>query len=94
MSRIEQALSEVASSLSSFSPRPGPKRAWMLQVEVWLLLGELYLALDQPSDVQQCIQEATQIYPLSHHIMHMVCSFFLTAYYVFFFFAKSNFFFF
>ncbi|XP_044258625.1 tetratricopeptide repeat protein 7B isoform X2 [Tribolium madens] len=70
-SRVEQALSEVASSLSSFSPRPGPQRAWMLQVEVWLLLAELYLALDQPTDVQQCIQEATQIYPLSHHIMHM-----------------------
>lgn len=45
----------------------------MLQVEVWLLLAELYLALDQPTEVQQCIQEATQIYPLSHHIMHMVC---------------------
>lgn len=71
VSRVEQALSEVASSLSSFSPRPGPQRAWMLQVEVWLLLAELYLALDQPADVQQCIQEATQIYPLSHHIMHM-----------------------
>lgn len=69
--RIEQALSEVASSLSSFSPRPGPHRAWMLQVEIWLLLAELYLALDQPGDVQQCIIEATQIYPLSHHIMHM-----------------------
>ncbi|KAJ8934346.1 hypothetical protein NQ314_013387 [Rhamnusium bicolor] len=70
-SRVEQALSEVASSMSSFSPRPGPQRAWMLQVEIWLLLAELYLALDQPSDVQMCIQEATQIYPLSHHIMHM-----------------------
>jgi tetratricopeptide (TPR) repeat protein len=73
VSRVEQALSEVASSLSSFSPRPGPQRAWLLQVEVWLLLAELYLAMDQPADVQQCIQEATQIYPLSHHIMHMVC---------------------
>ncbi|ENN81330.1 hypothetical protein YQE_02266, partial [Dendroctonus ponderosae] len=69
--RVEQALSEVASSMSSFSPRPGPQRAWMLQVEVWLLLAELYLSLDQISDVQQCIQEATHIYPLSHHIMHM-----------------------
>lgn len=72
VSRVEQALSEVASSLSSFSPRPGPHRAWMLQLEVWLLLAELYLALDQPADVHQCIQEANQIYPLSHHIMHMV----------------------
>ncbi|KAJ8973295.1 hypothetical protein NQ317_008171 [Molorchus minor] len=70
-SRVEQALSEVASSMSSFNPRPGPQRAWMLQVEIWLLLAEIYLALDQPSDVLMCIQEATQIYPLSHHIMHM-----------------------
>lgn len=45
----------------------------MLQVEVWLLLAELYLALGQIADVQQCIQEAMHIYPLSHHIMHMVC---------------------
>lgn len=71
-SRVEQALSEVASSLSSFSPRPGPQRAWMLLLEVWLLLAEIYLALDQPADVLMCIQEASQIFPLSHHIMHMV----------------------
>ncbi|XP_057668469.1 tetratricopeptide repeat protein 7B [Diorhabda carinulata] len=70
-SRVEQALSEVASSVSSFNPRPGPQRAWMLQVEIWLLLAELYLALDQPTDVQMCLHEAMQIYPLSHHIMHM-----------------------
>nr|XP_022901602.1 tetratricopeptide repeat protein 7B isoform X1 [Onthophagus taurus]XP_022901603.1 tetratricopeptide repeat protein 7B isoform X2 [Onthophagus taurus] len=71
-SRVEQALSEVASSMSSFSPRPGPQRAWMLLLEIWLLLAELYLALDQPADVMKCILEATQIFPLSHHIMHMV----------------------
>lgn len=58
--------------MSSFSPRPGPRRAWMLLLEIWLLLAELYLALDQPADVLKCIQEATQIFPLSHHIMHMV----------------------
>lgn len=71
-SRVEQALSEVASSMSSFNPRPGPQRAWLLLLEIWLLLAELYLALEQPEDVQQCIQEATQIFPPSHHIMHMV----------------------
>lgn len=71
VSRIEQALSEVASSMSSFNPKPGPQRTWMLQVEVWLLLAEIYLNLDQSSDVQMCIKEATQIYPLSHHVMHM-----------------------
>lgn len=71
-SRVEHALSEVASSLSSYSPRPGPQRAWMLLLEIWLLLAEIYLNLDQLPDVMMCIQEATQIFPLSHHIMHMV----------------------
>lgn len=71
VTRIEQALSEVASSMSSFNPKPGPQRTWMLQVEVWLLLAEIYLNLDQTTDVQMCIKEATQIYPLSHHVMHM-----------------------
>lgn len=61
--------------MSSFSPRPGPQRAWLLQLEVWLLLAELYLSLDQLSAVELCIQEATQIFPLSHHIMHMVILF-------------------
>lgn len=70
-SRVEHALSEVVSSVSSFSPRPGPQRAWKLQMEVWLLLAEIYLTLDEPAYVQQCIQEATQIFPLSHHVIHM-----------------------
>lgn len=34
VSRVEQALSEAASSLSSFTQRPGPRRPWMLQIEV------------------------------------------------------------
>ncbi|XP_018326101.1 tetratricopeptide repeat protein 7B [Agrilus planipennis] len=70
-SKVEQALSEVASSMSSFSPRPGPQRAWLLLMEIWLLLAEIYLNLNQLADAQQCIQEATQIFALSHHIMHM-----------------------
>lgn len=71
-SRIEQALSEAASSLSSFSPRPGPQGAWMIQLKIWLLLADVYLAIDQPHEAMFCIQEASQIYPLSHHIMYMV----------------------
>ncbi|XP_065170657.1 tetratricopeptide repeat protein 7B [Atheta coriaria] len=70
-SRVEQALSEVASSVSSFNPRPGPQRAYLLLLEVWLLLAEIYLCVDQPDDVLKCIQEASQIFPLSHHILHM-----------------------
>lgn len=74
-SRVEQALSEAASSLSSFSPRPGPQGAWMIQLKIWLLLADVYLAIDQPREAMFCIQEASQIYPLSHHIMYMVLNY-------------------
>ncbi|GLH01190.1 Tetratricopeptide repeat protein 7B [Gryllus bimaculatus] len=70
-SRVEQALSEVASSLSSFTPRPGPQRAWILQLQIWLLLAEIYLSLDQEAAATASIQEASSIFPLSHHIMYM-----------------------
>ncbi|XP_008208439.1 tetratricopeptide repeat protein 7B isoform X1 [Nasonia vitripennis] len=69
-SRIEQALSEVASSLSSFVPKPGPQRAWLLQLQVWLLLAEVFLVLDHPKEATLSIQEASNIFPLSHHIMY------------------------
>ncbi|XP_076663255.1 tetratricopeptide repeat domain 7 isoform X2 [Andrena cerasifolii] len=69
-SRVEQALSEVASSLSSFTPKPGPQRAWLLQLKVWLLLTEVYMVLDQPTGAVLSLQEATNIFPLSHHIMY------------------------
>ncbi|XP_032591344.1 tetratricopeptide repeat protein 7B isoform X2 [Drosophila grimshawi] len=71
MSRVEQALSEAASSLSSFTQRPGPRRPWMLQIEIWLLLADVYMQIDQPNESLNCIHEATQIYPLSHQIMFM-----------------------
>ncbi|XP_055385145.1 tetratricopeptide repeat protein 7B [Condylostylus longicornis] len=71
VSRVEQALSEVASSLSSFNPRSGPQSAWMIQLKVWLLLADIYLTIDQPNEALNCILEASQIYPLSHQIMFM-----------------------
>ena len=71
-SRVEQALSEAASSLSSFSPRPGPQKAWMIQMKIWLLLADVYLAIEQPKEAMNCLQEAAQIYPLSHQLMYMV----------------------
>ncbi|XP_012272364.1 tetratricopeptide repeat protein 7B [Orussus abietinus] len=70
-SRVEHALSEVASSLSSFTPRPGPQRAWLLQLQVWLLMAEVFLVLDQPEAATLSLQEATNIFPLSHHIMYI-----------------------
>ncbi|XP_043662000.1 tetratricopeptide repeat protein 7B isoform X2 [Drosophila teissieri] len=71
ISRVEQALSEAASSLSSFTQRPGPRRPWMLQIEIWLLLADVYLRIDQSNEALNCIHEASQIYPLSHQIMFM-----------------------
>uniref|UniRef100_A0A182FV09 Tetratricopeptide repeat protein 7 N-terminal domain-containing protein n=1 Tax=Anopheles albimanus TaxID=7167 RepID=A0A182FV09_ANOAL len=70
-SRIEHALSEAASSLSSFSPRPGPQKAWMIQFKVWLLLADVYLAIEQPNEAINCIQEASLINPVSHQVMYM-----------------------
>uniref|UniRef100_A0A1I8PW08 Tetratricopeptide repeat protein 7 N-terminal domain-containing protein n=1 Tax=Stomoxys calcitrans TaxID=35570 RepID=A0A1I8PW08_STOCA len=78
MSRVEQALSEAASSLSSFTPKPGPQRPWMIQIKIWLLLADVYLTIEQPAEALNCIHEASQIYPLSHQIMYMrglVCVF-------------------
>lgn len=75
-SRIEHALSEVASSLSSFSPRPGPQKAWLIQFKIWLLLADVYLTIEQPNEAINCIHEANLINPVSHQVMYMVCSLF------------------
>ncbi|XP_077267938.1 tetratricopeptide repeat domain 7 isoform X4 [Temnothorax americanus] len=64
-SRVEQALSEVASSISSFTPKPGPQRAWLLQLQIWLLLTEVFLILDQPNGAVLSLQEATNIFPVA-----------------------------
>lgn len=70
-SRMEQALSEAASSLSSFNPKPGPKQHWMVQLRIWLLLAEVYLSIDQLDEAMNCITEANLIYPMSHQLMFM-----------------------
>ena len=71
-SKVEQALSEVASSLNSFVPKPGPQEAWMLQLKVWLLLAQVFIELDLIKEATSCIQEASNIFPMSHHIMFTV----------------------
>lgn len=73
-SRVEHALSEAASSLSSFLQRPGPPKAWMIQMKIWLLLADIYLTSDLPNEAENCVHEATQISPLSHQVMYMVSS--------------------
>lgn len=43
----------------------------MLQLKIWLLLADIYLASDLPIEAENCIQEASQINPLSHLVMYM-----------------------
>lgn len=71
--RVEQALSEVASSISGFQPKPGPKFVWLLQLHIWLLVVELYLKLGQLKEAEASINEANALFPLSHQLMVMVC---------------------
>lgn len=40
-SRVEQALSEVASSLQSSTPKQGPLHPWMTLAQIWLHAGTL-----------------------------------------------------
>ncbi|XP_054715583.1 tetratricopeptide repeat protein 7B-like [Uloborus diversus] len=69
--RVEAALSEVASSISGFQPKPGPKYVWLLQLHIWLLIVELYLRLGQLKEAEASIHEANALFPLSHQLMVM-----------------------
>lgn len=41
-SRMEKTLSDLASSLnSSFQPRAGPERSWVILAQIWLNLGKV-----------------------------------------------------
>lgn len=71
-SKVERAMSEVASSLSSFIPKPGPQKAWIIQLQMWLLLTEVFLDLKQIKEATLSLQEAAGIFPLSHLVLYMV----------------------
>ncbi|KAL8622969.1 hypothetical protein ACOMHN_027090 [Nucella lapillus] len=72
-SRMERALSEVASSLnSSYMPRHGSQQSWLLQAQIWLQLAELYLVLDKVSEAEACVVETSAMFPLSHQVYFMV----------------------
>lgn len=45
--------------------------AWLIQLKIWILLADIYLASDLPTEAENCIQEAMTINPLSHHVMYM-----------------------
>lgn len=46
-SRVEQALSEVASSLQSSAPKQGPLHPWMTLAQIWLHAGMLHIHTQQ-----------------------------------------------
>ncbi|XP_050402565.1 tetratricopeptide repeat protein 7B [Patella vulgata] len=71
-SRMERALSEVASSLNSgLQARPGSQQSWMLQAQIWLHLAELYLSQDKTSEAENCVNETSNMFPLSHQVYFM-----------------------
>ncbi|XP_074657052.1 tetratricopeptide repeat protein 7B-like isoform X2 [Tubulanus polymorphus] len=71
-SRVEQALSEVASSMNnSIQPRQGPSQAWSLQAQIWLHLAELYLTVNNDTEAMACVKEASSIFPLNHQVAFM-----------------------
>ncbi|XP_061407491.1 tetratricopeptide repeat protein 7B-like isoform X2 [Lethenteron reissneri] len=70
-SRVEQALSEVASSLQSSTPKQGPMHPWMILTQIWLHAAEVYVGIGKPSEALACAQEAAGLFPMSHHVLFL-----------------------
>ncbi|XP_075700479.1 tetratricopeptide repeat protein 7B isoform X1 [Rhinoderma darwinii] len=70
-SRVEQALSEMASSLQSSAPKQGPLHPWMTLAQIWLHAAEVYIGIGKPSEATACIQEAANLFPMSHNVLYM-----------------------
>ncbi|XP_041121779.1 tetratricopeptide repeat protein 7B isoform X2 [Polyodon spathula] len=70
-SRVEQALSEVASSLQSSAPKQGPLHPWMTLAQIWLHAAEVYTGIGKPAEATACIQEAANLFPTSHNVLFM-----------------------
>lgn len=47
-------------------------RLWSAHSQVWLQAAEVYLALDRADEADSCTAEATQLFPLSPHVLYMV----------------------
>ncbi|XP_067848169.1 tetratricopeptide repeat protein 7B [Heptranchias perlo] len=71
VSRVEQALSEVASSLQSSMPKQGPMHPWMTLAQIWLHAAEVYIGVGKPTEATACIQEAANLFPTSHNVLFM-----------------------
>ncbi|MGH0171163.1 UNVERIFIED_CONTAM: hypothetical protein FKN15_060382 [Acipenser sinensis] len=70
-SRVEQALSEVASSLQSSAPKQGPLHPWMTLAQIWLHAAEVYTGIGKPAEATACTQEAANLFPTSHNVLFM-----------------------
>uniref|UniRef100_UPI0037E8ECCA tetratricopeptide repeat protein 7B isoform X2 n=1 Tax=Semicossyphus pulcher TaxID=241346 RepID=UPI0037E8ECCA len=70
-SRVEQALSEVASSLQSSAPKHGPLHPWMTLAQIWLHAAEVYTGMSKPTEASACTQEAANLFPTSHNVLYM-----------------------
>uniref|UniRef100_A0AAR2IV87 Tetratricopeptide repeat protein 7 N-terminal domain-containing protein n=1 Tax=Pygocentrus nattereri TaxID=42514 RepID=A0AAR2IV87_PYGNA len=70
-SRVEQALSEVASSLQSSAPKQGPLHPWMTLAQIWLHAAEVYIGMLKPAEALACTLEAASLFPLSHNVLFM-----------------------
>ncbi|XP_065822494.1 tetratricopeptide repeat protein 7B isoform X2 [Labrus bergylta] len=70
-SRVEQALSEVASSLQSSAPKHGPMHPWMTLAQIWLHAAEVYTGMSKPAEASACTQEAANLFPTSHNVLYM-----------------------
>ncbi|KAM9708282.1 tetratricopeptide repeat protein 7B isoform 2-T2 [Menidia menidia] len=70
-SRVEQALSEIASSLQSSAPKQGPLHPWMTLAQIWLHAAEVYIGMSKPAEATACTQEASNLFPTSHNVLYM-----------------------
>ncbi|CAH2328032.1 tetratricopeptide repeat 7B isoform X1 [Pelobates cultripes] len=70
-SRVEQALSEVASSLQSSAPKQGPLHPWMTLAQIWLHAADVYIGIGKPAEASACVQEAANLFPMSHNVLYM-----------------------
>ncbi|XP_078516180.1 tetratricopeptide repeat protein 7B isoform X1 [Lissotriton helveticus] len=70
-SRVEQALSEVASSLQSTTPKQGPQHPWMTLAQIWLHAAEVYIGIGKPAEATACTQEAANLFSMSHNVLYM-----------------------
>lgn len=69
-SKVEQALSEVASS-SSYLIKSGSPQINRIQGQIWLMTAELFLSLKKPEDAKNCVNEAALMTPLSHRLLYV-----------------------